>query len=73
MAATPTRPLPAHLCYNYPLAGAAEQVAQIPSGAGCVELGAVARYWRQVKIGEIGEGAGETNRQIIRIVLSAER
>ena len=73
MAATPTRPLPAHPCYNYPLAGAAEQVAQIPSGAGCVELGAVARYWRQAKISGIGAGAGAINRQTIRIVLSDER
>ncbi len=30
-----------------------------------MEASAVARYWRQVKIGEIGEGTSEINRQII--------
>ena len=30
-----------------------------------MERSAVARYWRQVKINEIGEGTSEINRQII--------
>jgi butyryl-CoA dehydrogenase len=30
-----------------------------------MESSAVARYWRQVKINEIGEGTSEINRQII--------
>jgi short-chain 2-methylacyl-CoA dehydrogenase len=30
-----------------------------------MEASAVARYWRQVKINEIGEGTSEINRQII--------
>jgi short/branched chain acyl-CoA dehydrogenase len=30
-----------------------------------MEGSAVARYWRQVKINEIGEGTSEINRQII--------
>jgi butyryl-CoA dehydrogenase len=30
-----------------------------------METNAVARYWRQVKINEIGEGTSEINRQII--------
>jgi short-chain 2-methylacyl-CoA dehydrogenase len=30
-----------------------------------METSAVARYWRQVKINEIGEGTSEINRQII--------
>jgi short-chain 2-methylacyl-CoA dehydrogenase len=32
----------------------------------------VARYWRQVKINEIGEGTSEINRQIIARSLLAE-
>ena len=44
---------------------AADQAAQILGGAGFVEPSAVARYWRQVKINEIGEGTSEINRQII--------
>jgi butyryl-CoA dehydrogenase len=30
-----------------------------------MEGSAVARYWRQVKINEIGEGTSEINRQVI--------
>jgi len=33
----------------------------------------VARYWRQVKINEIGEGTSEINRQIIARSLLKER
>jgi len=32
----------------------------------------VARYWRQVKINEIGEGTSEINRQIIARSLLAQ-
>jgi short-chain 2-methylacyl-CoA dehydrogenase len=44
---------------------AADQAAQIWGGEGFMEGSAVARYWRQVKINEIGEGTSEINRQII--------
>ncbi|MGB3682073.1 MAG: acyl-CoA dehydrogenase family protein [Rubrobacteraceae bacterium] len=44
---------------------AADQAAQIHGGEGFMEGSAVARYWRQVKINEIGEGTSEINRQII--------
>ena len=44
---------------------AADQAVQIHGGAGFLESSAVARYWRQVKINEIGEGTSEINRQII--------
>ena len=44
---------------------AADQAAQIWGGEGFMERSAVARYWRQVKINEIGEGTSEINRQII--------
>jgi len=44
---------------------AADQAAQIWGGEGFMEGSAVARYWRQVKIGEIGEGTSEINRQVI--------
>ena len=39
---------------------------------GLLETSAVARYWRQVKINEIGEGTSEINRQIIARSLLAE-
>ena len=55
---------------------AADQAAQIWGGEGFMEGSAVARYWRQVKINEIGEGTSEINRQIIARSLlqeSAER
>jgi butyryl-CoA dehydrogenase len=38
---------------------------QIHGGEGFMEGSAVARYWRQVKINEFGEGTSEINRQII--------
>ncbi len=44
---------------------AADQAVQIHGGAGCMEESAVARYWRQVKFNEIGEGTSEINRQVI--------
>jgi butyryl-CoA dehydrogenase len=37
-----------------------------------MEGSAVARYWRQVKINEIGEGTSEINRQIIASSLLRE-
>jgi butyryl-CoA dehydrogenase len=44
---------------------AADGAVQIWGGEGFMEGSAVARYWRQVKINEIGEGTSEINRQII--------
>ena len=44
---------------------AADQAVQIHGGEGFMETSAVARYWRQVKINEIGEGTSEINRTII--------
>ena len=44
---------------------AADQAIQIHGGEGFMETSAVARYWRQVKINEIGEGTSEINRQVI--------
>src|SRR5215211_5454900 len=43
----------------------ADEAVQIWGGEGFMETSAVARYWRQVKINEIGEGTSEINRQII--------
>ncbi len=52
---------------------AANQAVQIWGGEGFMETSAVARYWRQVKINEIGEGTSEINRTIIaRNLLRAE-
>src|SRR5215204_5952719 len=51
---------------------AADQAVQIHGGEGFMEGSAVARYWRQVKINEIGEGTSEINRQIIAHSLLAE-
>jgi short/branched chain acyl-CoA dehydrogenase len=51
---------------------AADQAAQIWGGEGFMETSAVARYWRQVKINEIGEGTSEINRQIIARSLLTE-
>src|ERR671914_232744 len=44
---------------------AADQAVQIHGGEGFMERSAVARYWRQVKINEIGEGTREGKPQII--------
>lgn len=51
---------------------AADQSAQIHGGTGFMADSAVARYWRQVKINEIGEGTSEINRQIIARSLLAQ-
>jgi butyryl-CoA dehydrogenase len=51
---------------------AADQAIQIHGGEGFMEASAVARYWRQVKINEIGEGTSEINRQIIARSLLTE-
>ena len=51
---------------------AADGAVQIWGGEGFMETSAVARYWRQVKINEIGEGTSEINRQIIARCLLAE-
>ena len=51
---------------------AADEAAQIHGGEGFMEGSAVARYWRQVKINEIGEGTSEINRQIIARSLLSE-
>ena len=52
---------------------AADQAVQVWGGEGFMEASAVARYWRQVKINEIGEGTSEINRQIIaRSLLKGE-
>ncbi|WP_119068392.1 acyl-CoA dehydrogenase family protein [Rubrobacter indicoceani] len=52
---------------------AADQAVQVWGGEGFMETSNVARYWRQVKINEIGEGTSEINRQIIaRSLLSDE-
>jgi short-chain 2-methylacyl-CoA dehydrogenase len=51
---------------------AADQAVQIHGGEGFMEGSAVARYWRQVKINEIGEGTSEINRQIIASSLLKE-
>ncbi|MGN6809956.1 MAG: acyl-CoA dehydrogenase family protein, partial [Thermomicrobiales bacterium] len=50
----------------------ADQAAQILGGAGFMAGNPVARYWRQVKINEIGEGTNEINRQLIARSLLAE-
>jgi short-chain 2-methylacyl-CoA dehydrogenase len=52
---------------------AADAAAQIWGGAGFLAGSAVERYWRQVKINEIGEGTSEINRQIIARSLLAAR
>jgi short/branched chain acyl-CoA dehydrogenase len=52
---------------------AADQSAQILGGAGFMADSAAGRYWRQVKINEIGEGSSEINRQIIGRSLLAAR
>ncbi len=44
---------------------AADQAVQIWGEEGFMEGSAVARYWRQVKISEIGQGTSEINRQVI--------
>ncbi|HZC18731.1 MAG TPA: acyl-CoA dehydrogenase family protein, partial [Rubrobacteraceae bacterium] len=44
---------------------AADQAVQIHGGYGFMDEFPVSRYWRNVKVNEIGEGTSEINRQII--------
>lgn len=44
---------------------AADQAVQIHGGYGFIEEYPVARYWRDVKINEIGEGTSEIQRMLI--------
>ncbi len=44
---------------------AADQAVQMWGEEDFMEGSAVACYWRQVKINEIGEGTSEINRQVI--------
>jgi short/branched chain acyl-CoA dehydrogenase len=44
---------------------AADQAVQIHGGMGFMEESPVARYWRDVKINEIGEGTSEVQRMLI--------
>jgi short/branched chain acyl-CoA dehydrogenase len=44
---------------------AADQAVQIHGGYGFMEESPVARYWRDVKINEIGEGTSEVQRMLI--------
>jgi butyryl-CoA dehydrogenase len=44
---------------------AADQAIQIHGGAGFMEESPVARFWRDVKVNEIGEGTSEVQRMLI--------
>ena len=48
---------------------AADQAVQIHGGYGFIEDYPVARYWRDVKINEIGEGTSEVQRMLIARLL----
>lgn len=50
---------------------AANHAVQIHGGYGIMEEFPVARYWRDVKIGEIGEGTSEIQRLVIARLLDA--
>jgi short-chain 2-methylacyl-CoA dehydrogenase len=50
---------------------AANHAIQIHGGYGIMEEFPVARYWRDVKIGEIGEGTSEIQRTVIARLLGA--
>ncbi len=50
---------------------AADQAVQIHGGYGFMEDYPVARYWRDVKINEIGEGTSEVQRMLIARLLGA--
>lgn len=50
---------------------AADHAVQIHGGYGIMEEFPVARYWRDVKIGEIGEGTSEIQRTVIARLLGA--
>jgi butyryl-CoA dehydrogenase len=51
---------------------AADQAVQIHGGYGFIEEYPVARYWRDVKINEIGEGTSEVQRMLIARELLAD-
>jgi butyryl-CoA dehydrogenase len=48
---------------------AADQAVQIHGGYGFMEDYPVARYWRDVKVNEIGEGTSEVQRMLIARLL----
>ena len=48
---------------------AADEAVQIHGGYGVMEEYPVARYWRDVKIGEIGEGTSDVQRLVIARML----
>jgi butyryl-CoA dehydrogenase len=50
---------------------AADQAVQIHGGMGFMEESPVARYWRDVKVNEIGEGTSEVQRMLIAKHLGA--
>jgi butyryl-CoA dehydrogenase len=50
---------------------AADNAIQIHGGYGFIEDYPVARYWRDVKINEIGEGTSEVQRILIARLLGA--
>ncbi|HEV3234105.1 MAG TPA: acyl-CoA dehydrogenase family protein [Candidatus Dormibacteraeota bacterium] len=50
---------------------AADQAVQIHGGMGFMEESPVARYWRDVKVNEIGEGTSEVQRMLIAKQLGA--
>jgi len=50
---------------------AADQAIQIHGGMGFMEESPVARYWRDVKVNEIGEGTSEVQRMLIAKQLGA--
>jgi short/branched chain acyl-CoA dehydrogenase len=50
---------------------AADQAVQIHGGYGFIEDYPVARYWRDVKVNEIGEGTSEVQRMLIARLLGA--
>jgi short/branched chain acyl-CoA dehydrogenase len=51
---------------------AADQAVQIHGGYGFMEDYPVARYWRDVKVNEIGEGTSEVQRMLIARLLGCE-
>jgi butyryl-CoA dehydrogenase len=50
---------------------AADNAVQIHGGYGFIEDYPVARYWRDVKINEIGEGTSEVQRMLIGKLIGA--
>jgi butyryl-CoA dehydrogenase len=50
---------------------AADNAIQIHGGYGFMEDYPVARYWRDVKVNEIGEGTSEVQRMLIARLLGA--